>query len=361
MEQLLENILLLHKNKRISIKEIDTTLKENGVNIFIDPEHKNEFIHIMQKFLESEILEPLISAKTLQQYDQLPNRYTLHKEKIAENKNQSSQEHVHELMILSPSISIDYYASHPAQYKRDRAYIQRINVLLCSEDCVVLTANERSYLIFGDEKAIATPKEAAVDGNVILKNLKLELKDIGAKLVFEPFFFYEKDFSSLKGTCQRTILIVENKDTFWTLQDAIISEKLDGIHLIIYGEGNAILKKFEYIEIIEGLHEDKYYYFGDLDQEGISIYNRLRARYPDYDIKVAVSLYNYILQKAGPENARPLRKKRNMKFFSLSPFIDFFEESSRDAIRTIIQQEKYLPQEVLNKTDIQRLNQIELS
>ena len=53
MEQILENILLLHKNKRISIKEIDTTLKEHGVNILTDAKHKNEFIHIMQKFLES--------------------------------------------------------------------------------------------------------------------------------------------------------------------------------------------------------------------------------------------------------------------------------------------------------------------
>lgn len=361
MEQILETILLFHKNKRISIKEIDTTLKEHGVNILIDSEHKNEFIHIMKKFLESGILEPLKSAKTLQQYGQLPNRYTLHKGKIPGKKPHISQEHVHELMALSPSISIDYYATHPDQYKQDRQYIQRINELICSKDCVELTANERSYLIFGDEKAITAPKEAAVDGNIILKNLKLDIVDIRAKSVFEPFFFYEKGFSSLKGTCPRTILIVENKDTFWTLQDAILTEELDGIHLIIYGEGNAILKKFEYIEIIEGVHEDNYYYFGDIDQEGISIYNRLRARYPDYDIKVAVSLYHYILQKAGPENAQPLRKKRNMKSFSLSPFIDFFEESNRDAICKIIQQEKYLPQEVINKTDIQRLNQIELS
>ena len=313
----------------------------------------------MQKFLDSGVLEPLKSAKTLQQYDQLPNRYTLHKGNIAGNKPHISQEHVHELMALSPSISIDYYASNPDRYKRDRPYIQRINELICSKDCVLLTANERSYLIFGDEKAITAPKEAAVDGNIILKNLKLELIDIRAKKVFEPFFFYEKDFSSLKGTCPRTILIVENKDTFWTLQDAIISEELDGIHLIIYGEGNAILKKFEYIEIIEGVHEDNYYYFGDIDKEGISIFNRLRARYPDYDIKVAVPFYDYILQKAGPENAQPLRKKRNMKSFSLSPFIDFFEESSKDAIRTIVQREKYLPQEILNKTEIQRLKQIE--
>lgn len=83
---------------------------------------------------------------------------------------------------------------------------------------------------------------------------------------------------------------------------------LAGIHLAIYGEGNAILKKFEYIETVGEVPDDRYRYFGDIDWEGISIYNRLRTRYPEYDIRPATALYAFILQKAGPAGARPLRR-----------------------------------------------------
>ncbi len=98
--------------------------------------------------------------------------------------------------------------------------------------------------------------------------------------------------------------------------------------------------------------EDRYFYFGDIDSEGISIYNRLRARYPEYDIRPATALYAFILQKAGPEGARPLR--RSQRAGSLSPFLEFFDAETGNAIRQIITTGRYLPQEVLNATDLLR-------
>ena len=91
---------------------------------------------------------------------------------------------------------------------------------------------------------------------------------------------------------------------------------LAGIHLVVYGEGNAILKKFEYVETIGGVPDDRYRYFGDIDSEGISIYNRLRERYPEYDIRPATTLYAFILQKAGPAGARPLRRPQRASHIS---------------------------------------------
>lgn len=352
MEEAVRAILLQHKNKRIYISDIDAALKADGISLFTDPERQKQFADVVRIYIDLGILKPLKSAIPLQQYGRLPDRYTISREFIADNGTSLSREHLDELLSLSPPIDIDYYATHSKHYARDREHILRINDLIRQCDSEELTANERSYLLFGDEKAITMPKKASVDGDVILRNLKLTLSDIKAKRIFEPFFSIQKNFYTFEGVSQRSILIVENKDTFWTLQNAVMSDEIAGVHLVIYGEGNAILKKFEYIQAIGGTPEDEYFYFGDIDQEGIFIYNQLRERYPEYDIRPAVSLYTYLLSKVGAEKARPLRRSRKTKTFLLSPFVDFFDQSTGVAIRRIIQEQKYLPQEVLNKTDI---------
>ncbi len=353
MERLLRTIVLEHKNKRIKLSEIESVLKERGINLFADPSRHHKFIETVDTFIARGILEPLKGARPLQQYRGLPDRYTIHRDAIACAGAPLSPEYRNELYSLSPPISIDYYMTHSDEYLRDRNYILRINdLILRREECEVLTINERSYELFGDEKAIAMPDEASVKGALILKNLRLTFEDIRAKQVFEPFFWIEKDFSNLQGKTERTVLIVENKDTFWTLQQAVTDGVLAGVHLVIYGEGKAILKKFEYIETVGGVPDDRYRYFGDIDWEGISIYNRLRARYPEYDIRPATGLYTYILQKAGFAGARPLR--RPQRAGNLFPFLDFFDEETGDAIRQIVTAERYLPQEVLNATDLSR-------
>jgi hypothetical protein len=256
---------------------------------------------------------------------------------------------------------MSYYLKHVDEYREHREIIRRINDLLMQDDCEVLTANERSYLIFGDEKAVTAPKDASIDGETILNRLGLTIEDIKAEKKPEPFFYIKtEEYESLKNVSARTILIVENKDTFWTFMDATLSRTLADVHLLIYGEGNAVVSKFEFIRMVDGKTTDNYYYFGDMDQEGIIIFNRLRNTFPEYEILPAVSLYEYMLNKAGPENAKPLRKCRKLNGESLSPFIDFFSRETGKLIEEIISAQKYIPQEVVNKTDMERLGKIGL-
>ncbi|MCL0101390.1 DUF2220 domain-containing protein [Peptococcaceae bacterium] len=77
------------------------------------------------------------------------------------------------------------------------------------------------------------------------------------------------------------MLIVENKDTFFSLK-ALFQEGINrwngkSFSMLIYGEGRKILKSisfFEEIEEYKGL-STSFYYFGDLDAEGISIWYEL--------------------------------------------------------------------------------------
>ena len=355
MKEKIIKILQRKKTKRISITELGDELKKRRINIFSDESKKNQFVKIIQDLIDESILIPLKNALPLQQYGRLPRSFTIQKSIISEKFTPLPIEHRHELLSLLPPIKIDYYATHAAQYAKDREFILRINNLIRQNNFDELTVNERSYLLFGDEKAITMPADAAIDGNDILKNLKLTLENIKAKRVYEPFFYTEKKYFSLAGQAVRTILIIENKDTFWTLQQALKSGDLDEVNMVVYGEGHAINQKFAYFEMIGGSTSDNYFYFGDLDQEGIHIFNSLRKKFHRYNIRPAVSLYTYILKKVGPEHAKPLRTRQQSGDSSLSPFIDFFDSDVKGEIKEIISEKKYLPQEIFNKTDLPEL------
>jgi len=355
MKEIIIEILQKTKNQRINIHEIDDELKKRQIHIHLNQEIKEQFLHIIQNLIDENVLVPLKNATLVQQYGRLPNKYTIHRSSIEDIFSPLTSEYRAELLSLASPIKIDFYATHAAQYAKDRDFILRINELICRKNKVELTVNERSYLLFSDEKAISMPEDAAVDGRTILKNLKLSLEDIQAKKVYEPFFYSEKNYFSFEGREKRTILIVENKDTFWTLQDALKSGELEYVNLVVYGEGHAIRQKFSYFEMIGGSPSDEYFYFGDLDREGIFIFNSLTRQFPQYDIKPARNLYSYIIKKAGPENAQPLRTFQKRGDSSLSPFIDFFESEAKETIDRIIAEKKYLPQEIFNKSDLSEL------
>lgn len=361
MHDLIRAILRRHKNRRIALGDLNALLKDDGINLFADTEQQEQFVSTVQDLIQEGVLVPLKSARPLTGYGGLPEKYTIRQDLLAEKETPLSAEHRNELLSLPAQISIDYYAKHADDYRRDRDAVLRIRDLIERDDGEVLTVNERSYEIFGDEKAIDEPGHASVDGEAVLRNLGLTLEDVRAKKVFEPFFYIEKDFFAHQGKTARTVLIVENKDTFWTLQQAVSAGEFDGVNLVIYGEGNAIQKKFEYIESVGGTTDDRYAYFGDIDREGIAIFNRLQARYPDYGIRPATSLYTAVLKKAGYRNARPLRKDQDRDQISLSPFLDAFDEESRAAIEWIITEKRYLPQEVLTAVDLRRMKALGLS
>lgn len=361
MQKKIRAILLRHKNKRIALGDMNSLLKDDGINLFTDTKRQKLFICTIQYFIQEGVLVPLKNARSLTVYDGLPEKFIIRRDLITKREAPHSAEHNIELYSLPRPMSIDYYAKHADDYRKDRDAILRIRDLIRRDDEDVLTVNERSYEIFGDEKAIDEPRHSSVDGEVILRNLGLTLEDIRAKKVFEPFFYIEKGFSSEQGKAARKVLIIENKDTFWTTQQALTSGEFNGINLVIYGEGNAIQKKFEYIKTVGGTPDDLYFYFGDIDREGIAIYNRLEARYPDYGIRPATSLYTAVLKKVGYQNARPLRTEQNRSQNSLSPFIDAFNDESRAAIEWIITEERYLPQEALTSMDLRRMKDLGLS
>ncbi len=151
--------------------------------------------------------------------------------------------------------------------------------------------NERSLEIFGDEKFLERRPG-------FLKGLGLDLTDIHAFETREPFFHRQLAPEPRSG------LILENLSTFESVCRALAlgdrwawGRRPD---LVIYGEGNKILRSVEFAAGFGSL--ERLAYFGDLDPEGVRILARLRDRDPR--VAPCPELYAGLLARRGL--ARPL-------------------------------------------------------
>jgi hypothetical protein len=355
MEDLIEKIIEQHKKKKtIETKYIVSELKALGTNLYSDSSLAKPFATAMQQFVDKGALKPFDNSSSIPGYGGARSKYSINIKYFEPDDILPPSK----LNGLHKKLNMSYYVKHATEYYELEDIIHRISDILYDTNSEILTVNERSYLIFGDEKAIMCPGDASIDGSDILKKLGgLTLEDIRAKRTFEPFFYIAAhEYHTLNG--KRNILIVENQDTFNTFMDAFMEDQLPDVHLLIYGEGNAITRKFGFIQSIHGKLDDNYYYFGDIDPAGISIYYRLKSTFSDYNIIPAVSLYSYMIDKVNPADALKLRKSQKVDDDSVSQFLAAFDTERAMVIKDLIYFERYLPQEIINKTDMVRLSEL---
>ena len=116
-----------------------------------------------------------------------------------------------ELKYLVPELDGSYYRKHPKQYQEDREYVLALNrYLIESRNCLnhPVSINERSFEIFSREKFLK--KEG---GMRILKNLSFPESALHYYETSEPLSYY-----SHKKNPGQVMLIIENKDTFYSIQ-----------------------------------------------------------------------------------------------------------------------------------------------
>lgn len=126
-----------------------------------------------------------------------------------------------------------------------------------------------------------------------------------------------------------------------------------GFHILMYGEGKKINRRYDtlsdYDEItLDGL-QSRYYYIGDIDYEGIGIFNELTEQNPALQIKLMTPLYIMMLEKS-KEVSLPFTKDMQVESNPES-FLAEFEPQYRDMIVKILQSRRYIPQEILNYGD----------
>lgn len=255
--------------------------------------------------------------------------------------------------ILS-RFDISYYKKNINRYKEHREYILVLNTFIKDNEELLkipLSMNERSFQIWGREKFLQ--KE---EGKLILKNLGVNLDFLNYYDTSEPLAYYSKS-----KKVPQNILILENKDTYYTMRKYLINSNANilgkEIDTVIYGAGKGIIKAFRDYDIsVEDYlanKENKIYYFGDLDYEGIIIYENFYDKYKDkYNIKPFIEGYKKMLDKINDITCLPKTKDgQNRKINNC--FLKEFSMDYRGKIEEILKSDLYIPQEIINIIDLQ--------
>ncbi len=267
-----------------------------------------------------------------------------------------SQELEEELKYhLEPVISISYYLSHLEEYQKDRPWVQMLNTYLKESRHLLkqpISVNERSFEIFHREKFFTREQ-----GLKILKRCGLGPEYFNMYETAEPFAYY-----SNTRKVPQNLLILENKDTFFSMRRFLLagSAHIFGTEIgtLIYGAGKRIVKSFQDFglsaEPYMKAEGNRFYYFGDLDYEGIGIYENFASAFgAHYLISVFRNAYERMLAKTeriGIEHLPATKEGQNRKIGSL--FLSQFSQPQQDKIREILESGRYIPQEILNIEDM---------
>lgn len=256
------------------------------------------------------------------------------------------------LFEMDLGINIDYYMHNLPVYDKDREAVRQLHDFLYKHKPLLQTKvsyNERSLQIWGFEKFLSQSK-----GKTILKHCGLDLAFLNCYSTTEPFAY----FTFTRKTPQK-LLIIENKDTFFSMRRhlldghaTILGEK---IGTLIYGAGKRVISSFQQFALSAEpymLHENnEFLYFGDLDYEGIGIYENLAACFKEQAaIKPFVAAYALMLTKSKSIAKLPTTKEgqnRQMEGF----FFDYFDGATQEDMRKLLEQNLYIPQEILTVLD----------
>jgi len=327
--------LNVHKRKKISLTQIEVNLKM--------PEYK-ELHQFIARHLDSGKLQPMKNSGVNGKKPSLPLNYWI---------NPPAKDYSHfieELKYqLHPTLQNDYYLKNIKQYEKDRKSVQMLNRFIELNPQYTkrsISLNERAFEIWQREKFLQNE-----GGLRILKNLGLSKAALNIYETAEPIAYY----TCIKDTPQN-IIIIENKDTFYSMRRHLIegaSTICDlSIGTLIYGGGKSVSKAFGDFKLsVEPylLHpENQFHYFGDLDYEGIGIYQQL-ANIFEYPLVPFYAGYQKMLQKA--DLLELSKTKTGQKPHDGYSFWKGFNLVDVQTAQTILKQGNYIPQEILNIGD----------
>ena len=257
---------------------------------------------------------------------------------------------------LSPSIQIDYYRAHPDIYEAERPWVLMMDRYLKEKrEKLHLTEsmNERSFEIWGREKFLKEEQ-----GKRVCRHMGISLEMLNLYETTEPLAYY----SHTKSVPQN-LLIIENKDTFYTMRRHLLGggKTILGLETgtLIYGAGKQILRSFFdfslCMEPYVNYAENKIYYFGDLDYEGIGIYEDLCQRFRnEREIIPFKEAYLAMMDKVEadyPLEGLPDTKEKQRQSDGVE-FYKWFDVENRERMKVILESGKYIPQEILTTGEL---------
>lgn len=248
-------------------------------------------------------------------------------------------------------LKLNFYINHPAeQTAQVWEYIERIyNFLRNAGERELITREERSLELFDDEKFLAR-----TEGKQLLKRLGITLDTLRAITVRELFESYRVPHRTV-----HTILISENHSFYDSAKRLMKSgQAVCGLQpdLLIYGEGWKIVSSLMFLEeLAVNPLDTSIYYVGDMDKAGWDIYGNLKLSYPELKLNLALTIYEHMIHFAEQEYANS--NEQNCPILHLEIVL---QETAavpklKLTIETLLEDNKRIPQEVLNYEVMARL------
>lgn len=301
----------------------------------------DKYVSFTRNLLSEGILEGVKASKYNNKNPKMFNKFHINKEK------QDYSCIKDDIKKIYYKFSTQYYLKNPEVYLQDKQYIDKLSDFYTfNSDKFKYPAaiNERAFQIFGEEKLLSNQNKDSRNINKVLNNLNLTFEDLNIYLCPEPFFYY------FKNKQPKNILIIENKDTFYTIKkiliensSSILGESIDGI---IYGEGFKIIDSFIFSNELKIPLTTKYYYWGDIDYAGIDIYQKLKNKYIDYNIELFIIAYEKMLMLS--ESYQLLKMSNNQRKLKIDNFMSCLDTSYKNKIVHLLLDRCYIPQEIVS-------------
>lgn len=254
---------------------------------------------------------------------------------------------------ILPIIQVDYYSSHLATYEKDRRWVLMMNDYLKNKKEFLQTMesmNERSFEIWGREKFLKEEQ-----GRRVMRRMGILPESLNLYETTEPLCYY-----SHTKKIPQNILIIENKDTFYSMRRLLLNGgcSIFGMETgtLIYGAGKGILRSFRDFSLcVEPYMNDssnRIYYFGDLDYEGIGIYENLYHLFEEMcRIMPMKQAYLAMLNKVTDIGRLPDTKEGQIRG-TCQTFLEYFDPQDRGKMQELLTCGKYIPQEILSIRDM---------
>ena len=284
--------------------------------------------------IDSGLLRPM-GKETNGMFPPLHNRYRI----IRPEKDESTLRD--EILRLGPEFNPSGYLSDTTLYVKHRELLRRLREYVRTKSTelgTIMSKNERAYAIWGNEKQL--------DDSVCRNMLRYTGWEAGLNYYStpEPFLDY-----LCNGANTETILILENKDIWFSLRKLFMENRtgcsLYGIMIdgLLYGEGKKITRPGALDDYSrEGFsRQPSFYYWGDMDYEGIGIYLAVSA----FPVRLFVPGYLAMLDFGGMQELTHC-KAAQVSPPNLALFLNNFAHVSAEEIKALLESGKYIPQEI---------------
>ncbi|WP_026477583.1 Wadjet anti-phage system protein JetD domain-containing protein [Alkaliphilus transvaalensis] len=326
---------------------IDTDLMQKYLQI----KDYTTFAKVVVKLVDDGILSPVKRSKGNSKKPPLYNRYRI----MPEEKDYSGL--VEEMNYkINYELNMGYYKERPERYVEDRDEIRALSQFLNTKKeklKIQISTKERSFQIWGREKFLE--KEGGIS---LLNRLRFSMHKLNIYSTTEPLAYYSQHKSS-----PQNILIIENKDTYYTFRKYLLEGNTTffttTIGTVIYGSGKTIWNSFS--DFALGVEDylldtrNELYYFGDLDYEGLFIFQQLKDNFKGkVEIKPFMDGYKYMINKMEVENMKLSKTKDGQNKNHYTQFLDYFDETYKKKIIDLLESNLYIPQEIINYGDLVR-------